>query len=85
LTLSKNIPKIEETKIMEEEKYNNIFIGFLIGFFFVIVMLWLFGGSNKSPEEKITDCLESCQEEGEFRPSEWLRDCENSCMNYYEN
>ena len=63
-----------------EEKNNNIFIGFLIGFFFVMVILWFLGDSNKSPEEKMIDCLESCQEEGELRTSEWLRDYENACM-----
>jgi hypothetical protein len=45
-----------------------------------MVILWFLGDSNKSPEEKMIDCLESCQEEGELRTSEWLRDYENACM-----
>ncbi len=65
---------------MEEEKNNNIFIGFLIGFFICLGMLWLMSGDNRTPSEKFEDCLRACEREGEARTYSWLKECQDGCL-----
>lgn len=65
---------------MGEEKNNNIFIGFLIGFFICLGIIWLMREDNRTPSEKLGDCLRACEKEGELRPYSWVEECKNACI-----
>lgn len=61
-----------------EGKYNHLFVGFIIGIIFVLLLGWFF-----KERPSISDCLQVCEEEGWNRTEVWIRRCGDACFREY--
>ncbi len=65
----------------EKEKYDNLFIGAVIGVALVLLLGWYVRSTEpKNPNE----CIRACEKESINRTEAWTRECVNLCLEDYK-
>ena len=67
---------------MKEEDHNKIFIGFIIGIAFMLIIGWYI--KSTEPPPTVVDCLKACEEEGWNRAEAWIKECNEACLKKYK-